>query len=113
MMFCKVQTFFFLVSIHMWLQQAEENVCAICLEGLSQELAKKWPNCRHSFHPDCILEWTKEKYTCPTCRVDDESHPIYISKFTEGLILYQGALYAGTQEGYGFALNVSFVNLVQ
>jgi hypothetical protein len=38
---------------------------------------KKWKDCEHSFHIDCIAPWAEEKYTCPICREVDESLPIY------------------------------------
>lgn len=42
--------------------------CCICLEkGKENFVALK---CNHSFHKNCILEWIKEKQTCPMCRIE-------------------------------------------
>ncbi len=47
--------------------------CTICLETVwTQEFnftVTMIPNCRHTFHSECILEWIRNSHdTCPTCR---------------------------------------------
>jgi hypothetical protein len=43
--------------------------CAVCLCELEEnEKARLLPNCRHSFHVDCIDMWFLSHSTCPLCR---------------------------------------------
>nr|ABK23755.1 unknown [Picea sitchensis] len=43
--------------------------CAICLsEFEDNEKARLLPNCKHSFHVDCIDMWFRSHSTCPICR---------------------------------------------
>ncbi|GFH44546.1 hypothetical protein CTEN210_01020 [Chaetoceros tenuissimus] len=56
----------------------EEDVCSICLEsfvsdGKALEASDVLcaPNCSHSFHKECIMEWflsQSSNLTCPDCR---------------------------------------------
>jgi hypothetical protein len=39
--------------------------CAICLDEMQLVTSL---SCRHMFHTDCILEWLRQKNTCPVCR---------------------------------------------
>lgn len=41
-----------------------EDVCAICLRGMTS--AKVTP-CRHLFHSSCLKKWTYVRETCPLC----------------------------------------------
>ncbi|XP_013775188.1 E3 ubiquitin-protein ligase TTC3-like [Limulus polyphemus] len=48
--------------------ESEDNICAICLENISAQSAKK-VDCGHTFHSKCIKDWLGEQSTCPSCRV--------------------------------------------
>lgn len=48
-------------------EQNKNNSCSICLEQFGdQHIAEL--QCSHSFHSNCITEWTKYKQDCPICR---------------------------------------------
>ncbi|KAG6478038.1 RING-H2 finger protein ATL74-like [Zingiber officinale] len=43
--------------------------CAVCLSEFSPgQRARVLPNCRHSFHVECIDGWLVAHTTCPLCR---------------------------------------------
>jgi len=43
--------------------------CAVCLSEFEEnEKARLLPNCKHSFHVDCIDMWFHSHSTCPICR---------------------------------------------
>jgi len=43
--------------------------CAVCLSEFEEnEKARLLPNCKHSFHVDCIDMWFRSHSTCPICR---------------------------------------------
>jgi len=45
--------------------------CAVCLCELKEnDTGRLLPNCRHSFHVDCIDMWFRSHSTCPVCRTD-------------------------------------------
>lgn len=48
--------------------------CSICLTAVLQE-QKKTTACKHTFHKDCLDEWTKDHATCPLCRQSIEHAP--------------------------------------
>ena len=48
--------------------------CSICLTAVVQE-EKKTTACKHTFHKDCLDEWTKAHNTCPLCRQSIEHAP--------------------------------------
>ena len=48
--------------------------CSICLTAVLQE-QKKTTACKHTFHKDCLNEWTKAHNTCPLCRQSIEHAP--------------------------------------
>ena len=59
------------LQIHLESQVNEANRgdCAICIDKLKiGQTIKKWPECQHSFHENCIDTWLQEKRTCPLCR---------------------------------------------
>lgn len=44
-----------------------DEACVICLDLLS--LGRSiFLECAHGFHVQCLIEWSKIKLTCPTCR---------------------------------------------
>ncbi|MCO5582944.1 hypothetical protein L7F22_036847 [Adiantum nelumboides] len=44
-------------------------VCVVCLNAVEEgEELRSLPNCRHSFHRDCIDKWLFSHATCPLCR---------------------------------------------
>ena len=45
-----------------------EEECAICLSAFTHMCFVCQIACIHRFHPDCILQWFKEKPCCPMCR---------------------------------------------
>ncbi|KDP31772.1 hypothetical protein JCGZ_12233 [Jatropha curcas] len=47
--------------------------CAVCLSFLDdQETARLLPNCKHTFHAECIDKWLSSHTTCPICRTEAE-----------------------------------------
>ena len=40
--------------------------CSICFEDMDE--ATKINKCGHTFHHDCIKEWTEINQSCPICR---------------------------------------------
>jgi len=45
--------------------------CAVCLcEFNENDAGRLLPNCRHTFHVDCIDMWFRSHSTCPVCRTD-------------------------------------------
>ncbi|VVA36407.1 PREDICTED: RING-H2 [Prunus dulcis] len=45
--------------------------CAVCLSMLDHdEMARLLPNCKHSFHVECIDRWLNSHTTCPICRTE-------------------------------------------
>ncbi|XP_022994122.1 RING-H2 finger protein ATL56-like [Cucurbita maxima] len=43
--------------------------CVVCLEGFKTgERCRLLPNCRHSFHVECIDSWLLKTPICPICR---------------------------------------------
>ncbi|KAJ6291489.1 hypothetical protein OIU76_023542 [Salix suchowensis] len=55
--------------------QAEDGLieCAVCLSMLEdQEMARSLPNCKHTFHAECIDKWLSSHSTCPICRAEAE-----------------------------------------
>lgn len=53
----------------------EQTECVICMEAFKEgKMIKRIPNCRHFFHPDCIMQWFESKsqedeQRCPQCNV--------------------------------------------
>ncbi|KAH7577014.1 hypothetical protein ACOSP7_002267 [Xanthoceras sorbifolium] len=47
--------------------------CSVCLSNLeNQEMARMLPNCKHTFHAECIDMWLSSHSTCPICRTEAE-----------------------------------------
>ncbi|KAJ4729695.1 RING-H2 finger protein [Melia azedarach] len=47
--------------------------CAVCLSNLeNEETARLLPNCKHTFHAECIDKWLGSHSTCPICRTEAE-----------------------------------------
>ncbi|CAL0322582.1 unnamed protein product [Lupinus luteus] len=47
--------------------------CAVCLSVLeNEETVRLLPNCKHTFHIDCIDTWLASHSTCPICRTKAE-----------------------------------------
>lgn len=52
---------------------AMEIECAVCLSMLENgEMARLLPNCKHTFHAECIDKWLNSQSTCPICRTEAE-----------------------------------------
>ena len=54
----------------------DENVCAICLDGLYEGIKESNMQliCDHQFHKQCIQLWFDTKSNCPVCRT--QTNPI-------------------------------------
>ena len=54
------------------MQEEEESnaaECAVCLETFrAGDKCRMLPECRHSFHADCVDSWLLKSAFCPTCR---------------------------------------------
>ncbi|EEF37267.1 ring finger protein, putative [Ricinus communis] len=54
-------------------QEDNDQECAVCLSVLQdQEMARSLPNCKHTFHAECIDKWLTSHSTCPICRTEAE-----------------------------------------
>ncbi|PQQ02914.1 hypothetical protein Pyn_11804 [Prunus yedoensis var. nudiflora] len=54
--------------------------CAICLENFKAgERCRQLPNCRHSFHAQCIDSWLLKTPVCPVCRTCAKTPKIEMS----------------------------------
>ncbi|XP_022741893.1 RING-H2 finger protein ATL39-like [Durio zibethinus] len=48
--------------------------CAVCLENFKMgEKCKLLPQCRHSFHAECVDSWLLRNPICPICRTSADS----------------------------------------
>jgi len=44
------------------------EACSICCDEFkSRSKVKKMPVCQHTFHPNCIDQWLRNKARCPNC----------------------------------------------
>ncbi|XP_068651242.1 RING-H2 finger protein ATL40-like [Aristolochia californica] len=60
--------------------------CAVCLSALQEdEAARLLPNCKHTFHAQCIDMWLNSHSTCPICRTGAEPHPEEVTKNSGGV----------------------------
>ncbi|KAM1080804.1 hypothetical protein EV1_015329 [Malus domestica] len=54
--------------------------CAVCLESFKGgEKCRLLPNCRHSFHAQCIDSWLLKTPVCPVCRTCARTPKIDVS----------------------------------
>ncbi|KAH7533169.1 E3 ubiquitin-protein ligase ATL41 [Ziziphus jujuba] len=50
--------------------------CAVCLCTLEdEEMARLLPNCKHTFHAECVDKWFGSHSTCPICRTEAQPRP--------------------------------------
>uniref|UniRef100_A0A674GUX4 RING-type E3 ubiquitin transferase n=1 Tax=Taeniopygia guttata TaxID=59729 RepID=A0A674GUX4_TAEGU len=45
------------------LQNSENQMCPICLDIINNQVSVSW--CSHAFCFPCILEWSRNRPTCP------------------------------------------------
>ncbi|GFP78772.1 E3 ubiquitin-protein ligase atl41 [Phtheirospermum japonicum] len=51
--------------------------CSVCLSMLEDgEMARALPNCKHTFHANCIDIWFGSNSTCPICRTEAQPRPV-------------------------------------
>lgn len=50
-------------------EKEKKEDCCICLASLEEKKYVSTLKCNHTFHHECITEWTKTSYTCPLCRI--------------------------------------------
>ena len=48
--------------------RTEENMCSICLCGLTSSGDNITTTCNHVFHKECIDRWIGQSDNCPLCR---------------------------------------------
>ncbi|KAK9152958.1 hypothetical protein Sjap_000438 [Stephania japonica] len=47
--------------------------CSVCLSTIEEEeMVRLLPNCKHTFHSQCIDMWLNGHSTCPVCRTEAE-----------------------------------------
>ncbi|KAI3465813.1 hypothetical protein Pfo_022476 [Paulownia fortunei] len=64
--------------------------CSVCLSILEDgEMARTLPNCKHTFHADCIDKWFGSNSTCPICRT--EAEPRLVAEPREGMVAAAGS----------------------
>lgn len=88
--------------------------CSVCLSALEDgERVRLLPNCKHSFHVDCIDKWLGSNSTCPICRA--EAEPRMVAEPREGMVVAAAGAapsappFEGTSDGRG-APSLSKVN---
>lgn len=55
------------------LDHCEVTECSICLSTIVEEATVRLlPNCKHTFHAECIDMWFNSNTTCPICRTAAE-----------------------------------------
>ncbi|XP_047323781.1 RING-H2 finger protein ATL56-like [Impatiens glandulifera] len=58
-----------LTSIEYSEEETEEKECAICLERFKMgALIRRLPDCRHTYHSNCVGRWLMRVANCPICR---------------------------------------------
>ena len=50
--------------------EGESTQCPVCLADIEVGTTCHRLPCNHHFHSPCILEWLKNKHTCPVCRFE-------------------------------------------
>lgn len=57
-------------------QVDEADECSVCLVAIEEnEMARLLPNCKHTFHAQCIDMWFESHSTCPICRTGAKPRP--------------------------------------
>ncbi|KAF6177148.1 hypothetical protein GIB67_025485 [Kingdonia uniflora] len=58
------------------INQVDENStseCSVCISTLEEdEMVRVLPNCKHTFHGECVDMWLSTHSTCPVCRTQVE-----------------------------------------
>ncbi|KAL7104028.1 hypothetical protein ACP275_08G218400 [Erythranthe tilingii] len=64
--------------------------CSVCLSILEDgEIVRTLPNCKHTFHAECIDKWFDTNSTCPICRMNAE--PRLVPEPREGVVVVAAA----------------------
>ncbi|KAM3147075.1 hypothetical protein pb186bvf_000791 [Paramecium bursaria] len=42
--------------------------CSVCLVNFEQRSQVRYTPCKHVFHDQCLMDWTKKQANCPNCR---------------------------------------------
>ncbi|CAA2954161.1 E3 ubiquitin- ligase ATL41-like [Olea europaea subsp. europaea] len=72
-------------------QMGSSVECSVCLSMLEDgEMARTLPNCKHTFHAECIDKWFGSNSTCPLCRTDAEPR-LVVAEAPEGTAGVGGA----------------------
>ncbi|XVE54940.1 hypothetical protein DITRI_Ditri03aG0121900 [Diplodiscus trichospermus] len=59
--------------------------CVVCLENFMKgDKCKLLPNCKHSFHSQCIDSWLLKTPTCPICRTSADPSKVGLILSAEG-----------------------------
>ncbi|KAM1269295.1 hypothetical protein PS1_001460 [Malus domestica] len=57
------------------LEAGSGGECCICLGVFEDgEKVKVLPNCRHSYHSECVDTWLSTHSSCPICRAQPQAH---------------------------------------
>lgn len=78
----------FVFSTNSEMGSNNHHECSVCLSMLEDgEMARTLPNCKHTFHAECIDKWFSSQSTCPICRTEAEprTRPRPVPETREGV----------------------------
>lgn len=76
----------FMFSANSEMGSNNHHECSVCLSMLEDgEMARTLPNCKHTFHAECIDKWFSSQSTCPICRTEAEPRPRLVPEPREGV----------------------------
>ncbi|XP_051135645.1 E3 ubiquitin-protein ligase ATL41-like [Andrographis paniculata] len=86
------------LPVFVFKQAAAGVECSVCLSSIDDgEIARTLPNCKHTFHVDCVDRWLATNSTCPICRTAAE--PRLVAESREAMVVSTAAPSAPPSEG--------------